>query len=329
MIKTSFLNLFSDVRNTDANKSVFPCRNISFCGLQKDTLELSSKDLLKLDKCEIFNKVNNAINRENFLGAGGEACVFSIPDTPYCVRLIKKRNACFDTVDKSSFKKFDNKFSLKLTEDDKVNHIVAKLGGGATIMKKIEGYPLVLYNPQNFDKTQKEVNDAFYKLSPLAFNCLLKQVYNAKMNGFIFDCSSSNVIMNPKQDKLTAIDFYKASKDYPEDVNVLRRVYASFVKEAEFERKHCAGYLLKSALMELQPNVKSEVPPNEFKFLDFINKVKLESEDEFPTQIDILSNVLVHIQCLKFRELIGEDVTKDLLGQHKVANALINQLFLT
>ena len=41
----------------------------------------------------------------------------------------------------------------------------------------------------------------------------------------------------------------------------------------------------------------------------------------------MFKRTMLNLQCLKIKELAGEDVILELNGQIKVANALINQIF--
>ena len=110
-------------------------KDISFTGRKIPLLDLPKDEVLKL--------VKQSINPKNGIGIGGEADVYSIPDTDFCVRLIGLDG---DTSSYATrYKDFTTDFSKDLTPQDKANHIVIKLGNGASIMRKIEGEPLYSY----------------------------------------------------------------------------------------------------------------------------------------------------------------------------------------
>ena len=103
--------------------------------LRTDTVSFSgNNDLLNLSNEEIIEKIKISItNPKNFIGEGSEAKVYKIENSSYCVRL--------NYLDSKKF----NKTSLcrNINDADKVNHIVAKLGKYSSIMRYIDGYPVL------------------------------------------------------------------------------------------------------------------------------------------------------------------------------------------
>ena len=86
-----------------------------------------SRDLLDLPQKDILAKVQNSVTPDNFLGQGTEAEVYRIKGTKYCVRIPYLAQDIYRL------------YTKELTPIDKVNHVVAKLGFGASIMKYFEG----------------------------------------------------------------------------------------------------------------------------------------------------------------------------------------------
>ena len=90
-------------------------------------------DFLKLPKKEIYKRVQESINNFNLLGYGTEGSVYAIDGTDYCIKF--SRNS-------DSRKSLCKNLTFKVSEQDKVNHVVAKLGNSAVIMQKIKGIPV-------------------------------------------------------------------------------------------------------------------------------------------------------------------------------------------
>ena len=282
---------------------------ISFSGREKDLLELPRK--------RIFAKIDAAIaDKKNFLGEGSEAKTYRIPDTPYCVRVVKKLD------DNDSLVDYKKLLSFNLDKKDKINHIVAKLAQGSCIMKYIEGENC------HFTKKQKEIFD----LPVESYHNLYKQIRYAKDNDMVFDSCPSNIIYNHKDKSLTAIDFYEQDKDFPEDVRTLPAMFSAIAmsaKESDSKLyKNLLGKLIQVCLIELDSSVKT---PQDIADLD-VNRMfkRFESycEESLPTQYELLKVKLVDIQCLKLKELLGEDVKLELDGNIKVVNALVKQILL-
>ncbi len=296
-------------------------RGLKLCpALDKDTVSFKTLDLLQLPKKKIFEKIDKSIkNRENFIGSGGEAIVYRIDDTDYCVRL-----------NKDFIKDYKKSFSLKLREEDKINHVVARLGKGSSIMKYIEGYPVLSFSRSKAQPPSDEIAKMIAELPEAAFNKLFKQICHAKDNQMIFDCNWTNVIVNPKEKTLTAIDFYKMIPDMPETVRPLDYIFASLVHmETTLEqKKKYAGKLLLAALEELKPSVKPCLNPSEFGFGGFIYKLKNSYEVNLGKFEDILVKTLSEIQDIKIKESNGRDVYIELNSKLNMAKALVNQLFL-
>lgn len=299
---------------------------VSFSGKNK-------KDLLELPEKEVIKKINESINAKNFLGEGIDAKVYKIPDTKYCVRIIKEQT---DNTDIQSFFNFIEKIenekeekcqdwakslSFNLSEQDRINHVVAKLSDGGTVMKFIEGENCFKYN-----------NDKELCYLPLeSYQKLYKQVVHAKNHNMIFDCARGNIIYNPENQSLTAIDFYEMDKDYPENVKPLSFIFSALSPQEQDinSLKHLTGLLLLTGLNDFEPNKKlSSLNFQDYDFNDLLYRFECKYENDMPSQYNLLKTAIVDAQCLKLKEVAGNDVAVNLNGKLKYCKALINQLFL-
>ncbi len=295
-------------RNVAASPGVLKKDTVSFSGKEKDLLELSKK--------EIFRKIDASIKPENFLGEGGEAKVYKIEGTPYAVRLTK------NIITNEIFPNYKKRLSFKLTDGDKINHTVALLGGEASIMKYIEGENCFKYKNQN--ELFNLPVDSYYKL--------YKQICHAKDKDMIFDCSSSNIIYNPKDKSLTALDFYKSDMDFPENTYPLSAIFSAFTTttfafQPENFKRLCAA-LLNIAIKEVEPGVQPVQHPNELSLGRLFRNFESCYEDSLPPQYDILKKTFYEALQLKYAESLGKDVKKELNGKIKLAKSLIKQVLL-
>ena len=297
------------------------CKNIQFATnlpvFNGDIISFSSreKDLLERPRKRIFEKIESALaDKSNFLGEGSEAITYRIPDTPYCVRVLKNNN--------NSLVDYQNLLSFKIDKKDEINHIVAKLKNGSSIMKYIEGEGCFL------SKRSKEL----FNLPVESYYNLYKQIRYAKDNDMVFDCCPGNIIYNHKDKSLTAIDFYVQDNEFPEDVRTLPAIFSAIAMSAENSDyrlyKNLLGKLIQVCLVQIQSD---KCTPNDVANLD-INALfrKFESycEAGLPPQYDILKAKLVDVQCLKIKELLGQNVKLELAGNIKVVNALVKQVLL-
>lgn len=292
--------------------------------LNKDTVSFSvrqcpqygdQKDLLDLSENEIFSKIDAAIKPENFIGEGNEARVYKIPETDYVVRIVK------DSDKPDNFNDYKTELSFDLSDEDKINHVAAKLGNGSCILHCLNGESCFKH---------KNKSDLF-NLPVDSYHKLYKQISFAKDHDMIFDVCDSNIIYNPEDKSLTAIDFYKNTDDYPENVKPLAFIFCAIaysVKGIYPETKKLFGGLVSAALKELESGAKC---PQDVANLD-INHLFASYESynhcELPPQLELLKSKVIDIQCLKLKEFLGQDVKKEIQGSMKVAKALINQFLL-
>ena len=171
-----------------------------------------SRDLLELSEKDVLNKIRDSVKPENFLGQGTEAEVYRITNSDYCVRIPYLAH------DISRFN-----YSKEITPIDKVNHIVAKLGFGASIMKYFDGVIPKWYMSNNHEryKFQEKISEMPIE----SYSGLLHQIADAIDNEMLFDFSPGNLIVDTENKKLTAIDFYSIS-DNPKPIKPLTEMYS-------------------------------------------------------------------------------------------------------
>lgn len=284
--------------------------------LARDTVCFGSRDLLSLPEDEIFKKLNSAICVENLIGEGKDAKVYKIPQTNYCVRL--------DNLTKHEYGEY---FSKSLTEEDKINHIVAKIGGNSTIMKYLEGYNAFV--KRDDITASKRLFQDIKDMPVSAFQRLLNQFIHAMNNNMLFDCCGKNIIINPKEKTLTAIDFYKNSAEWSDTMYPLSSMYSAltnFYNDTEYKRV-CANKILNAGLNEIE---SKKLQSFDFAKLDLMWLLKkLKDADLFQNlnYYRLMQKFLSDITDLKMEQYCAAAPGTDLYGKLKQTRALIKQLF--
>lgn len=215
------------------------------------------KDLLDLSEKEIRQKAKDSIISDNFIGQGSDAEVYKIKDTDYCVR-----------VPHISKDDFAYRCSKKILPSDKINHIVAKLGYGASILKYIDGIVPKTYENDEFSRynLQSKIADMPIK----AYSDLLHQIAEALKHEMFFDFSGGNLIVDIPNNKLTAIDFYKMSLDNPRPIKPLTEIYhvlTCYGSLPEINKKIYDNIVI-AGLQELKPK---NIPCMNLELFDFID----------------------------------------------------------
>ena len=201
------------------------------------------EELFALPKKEIFQRIKTSLKHpENLLGTGGEAEVWKIENSDYCIRIPNHISGRITT-----------SLNRKLTNDDIINHTVAKLGQGATIMPIIEGVTL---GSDNIEE-EKDVTYIIEKLPVSAYEDLIRQInYAENTSNMIFDIGMNNIIINPQTQRMTAIDFYKPKyNDENWNNQILSDIYFSLAKNpvsSKKQQKICACKILLAARNTLQ-----------------------------------------------------------------------------
>lgn len=280
--------------------------SVSFSGRQKDLLELPRE--------EIFEKISQSINNENLLGEGNEARVYKIAGTNYAFRHARIPD------DRTNFTDYKKNLSFDINTDDKINHVVAKLGEDSAILRYLPGENCFVYN----DK--KELcnlpTDSYYNL--------YKQICFAKDNEMIFDCCETNIIYNPKDKSLTAIDFYKQDYGFPENVKPLSFIFSAIAPDKPLADntlyKNLLGSLVNVILKEFEPGVKPAQNLGEIDINQLFRNFESYYKDEMPPQYEILRSKLITLQCLKLQDMLGQDVKNEINANIKVAKSIVNQI---
>lgn len=309
--------LFNNIKpqNNVVNHSIFKPQFSVNAYLNSDVISFTGQDidLFAMDDKSILKKVKKSIKKQNSIGRGGEAEVYKIPDTSYCVRVLH-----------DSFDKLGKVVDRNILPSEKVNHTVAKLGNGVTIMPLLEGYTFCSENITNAE-VAKMIEDMPQK----AIDSLFKQVCNAYNNNMSFDTGWKNVIVNPVDKTLTAIDFVPNNDNFSND-NILSKVYLSLTNNPDTtisQRKIFAGKFLTALVENVEP---MKFPITDIEMLGMGQFVKvLKSHKLFDNNlyVKLLQGILVKVEDLKQQEFFGKNIVDDLNGQLKVLKSLIKQLF--
>lgn len=289
-----------------------------------DTVSFGSRDLLLSSKDEITTKVKTALaDTHNYLGAGADAEVYRIPDTDYCVRVLYIDDE-YNSGIPELLKRKNLGLSFNISEQDKVNHVVAKFSKG-TIMKFIEGVPVwtPFMSESEINENAKIIQDA-----PVStFHKLLRQISHAYENNMMFDCNYGNIIVNPKDKSITAIDFYDMKGDI-EVSHPLSHIYTgvTYAKFSTEQRKNLANKILRASLQEMKPEHKPCLDVRNLDFYKFIYRLHNDNIIDSNKFTELLVNTFSEIEELKLKELNGEDVINLLNHKIKIAKTLIKQV---
>lgn len=271
---------------------------------------------LDLPKDEIFARIKRSISPDYFIGAGGEAKVYSIKGTKYCFRCPKGTADTYRT-----------HLDFDISEADKVNHVVANLGGGATIMNRLKGVP-VKTDKMTAEQIQ-QVAQTIVDFPVQSYSTFMHQLADADRKNMYFDNFWPNVIINPKDKTITAIDFVK-DFPYAEEFAPLGKMFSVLTHDGNTvdQMGMIANKILKAALKDLAPGQKPCIPPNQFDFslflIDLRNLNKFSIADE--SYCDLF-NALERVVELKELELKGENVTSMLKNDIQVAKEIIDLMF--
>jgi len=212
------------------------------------------KDLLELSEDEVFKKIKESLNYENFLGQGTEAEVYRIKDTNYCVRIPHITQDMY-TMD----------YSKELSPIDKVNHTKIKLGFGATVMPYFEG--VIPKDYQNNEYQRFKLQEKIADMPIKSYTDLLHQIANGIDNEMFFDFSGGNLIINTEKNKLTAIDFYSITDD-PRPIKPLTEMYSVLTAYGSKKDtgKKIYDKIVETGLEEFKPD---KIPCMDVKLFDF------------------------------------------------------------
>jgi hypothetical protein len=286
--------------------------------LNQDVVSFTGyRRFLELPKVDIIKRICRSINAENFIGSGGEANVYAIQGTKYCFRCPKGSQDTFVNCD----------IDLFPTEADKVNHVVAKLGSGATIMNKLRGVPVrsESMTPEQIQLVAQTIVD----LPVQSYRKFLHQLADADKKNMYFDNFWPNVIINGKDKTITAVDFVK-DFPYAEDFDPLNKMYSVLTHEdtAIDHRAAIVNKIFKAALKELSPGQKPCIHPEQFDFAILLTELRFSNHFKLPDDSYCdLFKAFNRIIELKMLELKGENVTSMLRNDIKVAKDIIDLMF--
>lgn len=292
--------IFTNQYHNNKNQQNLSFEGLNFSWVLKKKIPLAGDEFLSQSKRQIFQQIEKTIkNEDNKIGESAHSKVYKIKDTNYCIKLLKSENY-----------KYKGKYSLDVSDEDKVNFIVAKLGHNATIMKQIEGKNIL--DCKNNPKLREEI----VKLPAAAYQNLIKQIYKAYRNGMMFDWIGHNIIINTKDKTLTAIDFIPNLTD-----NLLFRIYSSIKRDVDLREYSEPLYTrILDAALDVIPQLEFK-NPTQFKILkleDYVNqdnlnkhiqnikKVKPQLLKEFGTQIGKLSNLITSQKHVSQEEIMKQ-----------------------
>ena len=279
--------------------------------LRYDTVCFKSRDLLEFPEKDILQRVRDSIIPEQFVGQGTEAEVYRIKDTDYCVRIpYLSQDICLSN------------FTKKITPTDKVNHVVAKLGFGVSIMKYFDGIIPKWYINNNSCRYQLQKKIA--EMPVKSYSELLHQIADAIDNEMFFDFSGGNLIVDTDKQKLTAIDFYGV-QDNPRPIRPMTEIYYALTCYGSEEKtgKKIYDKIIEAGLEEFRPN---KIPCMDLELFDFMDLVlKRNSDNKNHKHGDITENIsrffdlkyaitekLGELKKLKKQEISDKNAAKEL-----------------
>lgn len=293
--------------------------------VKKSALSFKSRDLMCLPEADVLKKVRESIVPENFLGQGTEAEVYKIKNSDYCVRIPYLAN----TINKFNFSK-------ELSQIDKINHIVAKLGFGVSIMKYFEGVIPKRYMSNNHDRynLQKKIAE----MPVESYSGLLHQIAEAIDNEMLFDYSGGNLIVDTQNQKLTAIDFYGMA-DNPKPVRPLCEMYQVLTCYGAEEKtgKKIFDKIVDAALEEFKPNNIPCMDAALFDFVDLVMRRNCDNKehkkgnindyiDRFFALKDNITKNVNELKQLKKTEIINKTMSKVLENKIAECEMLIKKI---
>lgn len=257
--------------------------------LEQDTVTFSgriTKDLMDLPAKSILSECKKAIKENIIIGEGKEARVYKIQTYPqYCVRCEKRSNFDVNQL----------KLSKHLSSYDKLNHVVAKLDEGTSLMKYIPGVPLKIMDTDTADgikvkNTIKGLVANNFTESP--FKKIIAQVEDAKTKGIDFDRKGENLHVDPLSQEMVCFDF--SPRYHDSAYNPISYIYSALdVDKTEYAPK-VFGKLCKAYAQRLL-----EVPIKKLnlQYLDtnfYHRGIKNDAFNDFPdkTLLDITSQRL-------------------------------------
>ena len=294
---------------------IYTCPNNNNQQIKQKVLSFRGHDFLDLPEKDIFEKLKETVTPENFLGQGTEAEVYRIKGTDYCVRIPHLSQDIY---------RFG--YTKELTPIDKVNHVVAKLGFGASIMKYFDGIVPKWYQKNEYNRHKLQENIA--QMPVKSYSDLLHQIAGAVDNEMLFDFSGGNLIVNTEKQKLTAIDF-NGITDNPRPVRPLSEMYSVLTSYGSEEKtgKKIFDKIVDAGLKEFR---KKSIPCMDVALFDFLELCLKRMGNAFTPDGEKLKSIIMHngdlLKDLKKREIRDKSVSELLGKQLKTFKSLLKRV---
>ena len=275
----------------------------------------SNKDLIHLPVNDVLERVENSIRSDNLLGRGGEASVYSINDTDYCIRI--------PIVNPEDYKKG---FVSELTSLERVNHGVAKLGEKTIIMKRLDGFSM--FPRKETGVTRAMVHQMIDDMPISAYRQVIEQIAKAREQGAYFDSSGANVLVNPVKKTMTIIDFTAC-----EDCAYSRILKSLFITLGmndgiltNAQQKDRANKILSAVVEDFLPGQKPIMRISEYAFSDLIYAIRNQGLIS-KAYANVFINTLNELKELKYMSSRGvRDCETQMIFLVKKVQSLTRQL---
>ena len=229
------------------NLQSMKCDTVSFSGsVKKDLLSYSSKKIVEI--CE------QAIKDRIKLGEGKEAIAYKIENYPaYCVRQERRYKKEIDHF----------KINRTLNKYDRINHVVARLDEGTTLMKYVSGMPIKIISSLDTKRPIKETIQGLLanEFPERSFKKVLKQIEDAKFNDIDFDRFGENLHVDPLNQEMVCIDFSPYIKDTTGEYNPISYIYTALDVDGTQHAERVFGKLCSAYAQRLV-----ETPINRLNF---------------------------------------------------------------
>lgn len=257
------------------------------------TVTQEDKPLMKYAKCDIFESLYakdflkkpeeeikirlRALLKTKPYDLGNEADFFIIDKTGYGLR--KRMNTKPDLKERINF---------EITDKDRMNHVVAKIGDDVEILRFIEGKNTFVDYGSYDDipkKKQTALNEKMLNFPSIAYEKLILRLMEAGKHNQLFDEEGRNIIANLSKKRFMPFDFQNYSKSEPIGFNPIVQIH-----------DRLTAYNLKQQIHFLKKLVGG-----------FVEVVKPEKKLPIPASRIVMG---VSDKNLRFNELKDEDIYK-------------------
>lgn len=275
----------------------------------------SNKDLIHLPVNDILERVENSIRSDNLLGKGGEARVYSINGTDYCIRI--------PIENPEDYKKG---FVSELTSLERVNHGVAKLGEKTIIMKRLDGFSM--FPRKETGVTRAMVHSMIDDMPVSAYRKVIKQIYDAYNQGAFFDSSGANVIVNPVNKTMTVVDFTDCLEC--SNSRILKSLFTTLGMHdgilTKAQQKDRANKILSSVIDDFLPGQKPLMRVADYSFSEFVYAIKNQGLIN-KAYSEVFIKILGELKELKYMTMRGvRDCEPQMEFRVKQVKSLVKQL---